>query len=411
MLAMLAYHAKRPYHFVKTGLLQGIPAQLSTNFPDRSLKIFLITGTDGKTTSSTMLFHVLNTAGHKTALLSTVGAYYGENAIDTGFHVTSPQPMELYQFMRQAVNEQCTHMVLEATSHGSYQYRTWGIHPQVAGLTNIAHEHLDYHINYTEYVKAKAALLKKADAAVINSSDQSYKVLSELYPNNDWLPYVEADQLPLIVQKAINDRFSEDYNQMNARLVYTMAKQAHISDEDFAHAIRSFSGIPGRMEVVAEKPCKIIVDFAHTPQGLEAALSAVKKQLTKKGRLIAVYGSAGLRDRQKRPMMGAIGVKLADYVILTAEDPRTEEVWSIIRQMKEQLIDGHDKIISIPDRREAITYAVEKLAGPDDIIIILGKGHEHSMCFGTTEVPWSDQQVIKEVVGLADPNSETKTTI
>lgn len=397
-LALLAYYAKRPYHFIKTGVLKGIPAQIRTQFPNRSLKILLITGTDGKTTSSTILYHVLNATGQKTALLSTVGAYVGETAHDTGFHVTSPQPEDIYQFMREAVDQQCTYLVMEATSHGAYQYRTWGIRPLIAGLTNITHEHLDYHITYQEYVKAKASLLRSAKLAIINEDDQSFQVLKKLYPKQRWGSYSAQDQLPTVIKKAITQRFPEAYNQMNARLVYSMIKTLQIPDDIVAAAFTSFPGVVGRMEVVAEKPCKIIVDFAHTPQGLEATLSALRKQLPKQGKLIAVYGSAGLRDRSKRPLMGKIGTRLADYVILTAEDPRTEDVWSIIRQMKEQLTEHHDRVLSIADRATAISFAIKQLAGPKDTVVVLGKGHEQSMCFGTTETPWSDQAAIQKIL-------------
>ncbi|MEX0895962.1 MAG: Mur ligase family protein [Patescibacteria group bacterium] len=397
-LALLTYHAKRPYHFIKTGLLKGIPAQIRFQFPNTALKILLITGTDGKTTSASILYHQLNAAGYKTALLSTVAAYVGEVEHDTGFHVTSPQPNDIYQFMREAVDQNCHYLVMEATSHGAYQYRTWGIRPIIAGLTNITHEHLDYHITYREYVKAKASLLKSAKHIIVNEDDQSFSLLKKLLPAKSWETYSAQDALPAKIKSAINTRFPEEYNQMNARLVYNMLKPLDIADDKLADGFTSFPGVPGRMEVVSEKPCKIIVDFAHTPQGLRATLSALKKQLSKNGKLIAVYGAAGLRDRTKRPIMGQIGTQLADYVIFTTEDPRTEDVWSIIRQMKEQLTEHHDKIISIADRQAAIEFAVTKLAGPSDTVAILGKGHEKSICIGTTEFPWSDQAAVQQAI-------------
>jgi UDP-N-acetylmuramoyl-L-alanyl-D-glutamate--2,6-diaminopimelate ligase len=157
------------------------------------------------------------------------------------------------------------------------------------------------------------------------------------------------------------------------------------------------------MEVITSKPFTVIVDFAHTPNALENALQALQKRMAtqkKKGRIIAVYGSAGLRDRAKRPLMGKAGVTYADQVVLTAEDPRTENIWSIIRQMKEQLTEGHDKVISIADRGEAITFALTKLAKPGDIVGIFGKGHEQSMCYGTTEYPWDDRVAARKVLGI-----------
>ena len=395
LLSLAIYKLKRPFHFIKTGLLKGIPAQLKYGFPARSLTIYAITGTDGKTTSCTLLYHALKAQGYKVALLTTVAAYLGDQEIDTGFHVTSPQPADLQQFMRRMVTEGYTHLVLEVTSHGVYQYRTWGVTPTLVGLTNISPEHLDYHCTYEEYVAAKAALLKQAHTVVLNADDSSfYRVKKHLSIDTVVKQYGTEIKLPRQVATAISELFPEKYNQQNARLVYTMSQQAGVTDESFIAGMSEFPGIPGRMQFVpTKKKFDVVVDFAHTPQGLENALKAVReymKKHKKKGKLIAVYGSAGLRDREKRPRMGTIGTQLSDIVIFTAEDPRTEDVWSIIRQMKEGLSDGHAKILSIPDRAEAIRFAIKELAETGDVVAIFGKGHEKSMCYGTTEHPWSD---------------------
>lgn len=399
MLQLLPYYAKRWFHFVKTGLLQGLPAQISTGFPNKKLTITVITGTDGKTTTSTLLYHILKNSGLKVGLISTVAAYIGGEESDTGFHVTSPQPKDTFTFMRKMVDMGYTHLVLEATSHGVYQYRTWGITPDFAGLTNISREHLDYHLTYKEYVKAKLLLLKKARVLYLNEDDQSFHMIKKLHKGLNHKSYSSQDELPKNIKTAITKRFPELYNQMNARLATNLARENGVSDADIAKAISTFPGVPGRMEVVAEKPIKIIVDFAHTPQGLEAALTALQQKKAKGSKLIAVYGCAGLRDRIKRPVMGKIGSELADTAIFTAEDPRTEDIWSIIRQMKEGVTE-FAKIVSIPDRREAITFAINKVAKAGDTVVVLGKGHEQSMCYGTTEYPWSDTTAIKEIVGL-----------
>ncbi|MBU0576092.1 UDP-N-acetylmuramoyl-L-alanyl-D-glutamate--2,6-diaminopimelate ligase, partial [Patescibacteria group bacterium] len=190
------------------------------------------------------------------------------------------------------------------------------------------------------------------------------------------------------------------YNWMNARLVYKIAAELELDDQKIAQAIASFPQVPGRMqEIETNKLFRVIVDFAHTPQALEAVLSALRLQLKGNGgRLIAVFGSAGLRDYKKRPKMGEIGARLADLVIFTAEDPRTENPWSIIRQLKENLHQDLDKVMSIVDRKQAIEFALNKLAKKGDIIAILGKGHEQSMCYGKIEHPWSDVQVAKEIL-------------
>ncbi len=401
-IKQLIYRLKRVYHLLKTGLLRGFPAQIKYSFPANKLKIITITGTDGKTTSSTLLYHVLKTAGKKVALLTTVAAYIGDQEIDTGFHVTSPDPRQVQKFLSEMVDQGIEYLILEVTSHGAYQYRTWGIKPMLAGVTNITHEHLDYHLTYENYVEAKAMLLKKTPTVIYNNDDQSAVFIrKELRDSKTKLyPYSSSDRIYNKVIAAIKTRFPEDYNQMNARLVYALAKKLDIENQDFIKAIKTFPGVPGRMqEIKNNKGFRIFVDFAHTPNALREALTALRKILKtkKRGKLISVYGSAGLRDYTKRPMMGQAGVDLADIVILTAEDPRTENIWSIIRQMKEQLTTGHNKIISIADRKRAIRYALDT-AQKGDIVGIFGKGHEKSMCYGTTEMPWSDVDVVKELL-------------
>ncbi len=409
MLAELLYWLKRPVHIIKTGLFNGLPAMIRNGFPQRKLQILAITGTDGKTTSATMLYHVLKSAGYKVGLISTVAAYIGDRQFDTGFHVTAPLPSQVFSFMREMVREGCTHLVIETTSHGIYQSRTWGWRPNLAGLTNIAHEHLDYHLTYERYVAAKALLLKSATVAVINADDQSHaKVRKELRGNAaQVVEYSVQDTLPKVVAQAIDDRFLEPYNHSNARLVYALASRVGVTPEQAAAGFATFTAVPGRMERVPNKKgLDIVIDFAHTPQGLENALTALQMQKKQsKSKIIAVFGCASERDRGKRPMMTAIACDLADYVILTAEDPRQEDIWSIIREMKEQLTTGHNKILTIADRQMAITFAITELAKKGDIVGIFGKGHEASMCIGTTEYPWSDLGAVKRALGEASTTS------
>lgn len=399
MLQQILYILKRPYHFVKTGLLKGLPAQIKAGFPAKKLTILAVTGTDGKTTSSTMLYHVLKESKKKVGLVSTVGAYIGKNKADTGFHVTSPQPDQLQYFMKELVDKKYEYLVLEVTSHGAYQFRTWGAPADIAGVTNIAREHLDYHGSYEAYVAAKALILKQAKSIILNTDDSSYRLLRPLLGTAHVTTYGSDSVDSKKVQNCIESRFPESYNQMNAKLVYHMAGRIGITDEEFCAAIKTFPGVPGRLETVAKKNgIEIIVDFAHTPQGVNAVLTALRKKT--KGRLIVVLGCAGLRDTSKRPEMGRLAVELADFAVFTAEDPRTEDVWSIIREMKENLTENHSKIVSIADRREAIEFALTKIAKKGDIVAILGKGHEESMCYGKTEVPWSDKKAVLEILKI-----------
>lgn len=404
MPSEIVYRLKRPYHFFKTGLAKGLPAKIKNFFPDRKLKILAITGTDGKTTSSSLLYHLLIESGKKAALISTVGAFINGEKYETGFHVTSPSPDQLYDFIRKMVKENIEYLVLEFTSQGAFQYRLFGIKPMIAGVTNVDQDHFDYHLNYSNYLEAKAIGLGKAKAIVLNADDQSYYRFKKIF-NNDkhkLLEYSKEQKLARNIEKAIKERFPEKFNQSNARLASTMAIEVGLESNAIAKAMITFKGVPGRMQVIENKKgLRIIVDFAHTPQGLQNVLSALRDIMSKEkmaGKLIAVYGCAGLRDAIKRPMMGEIGVELADLVVFTAEDPRTEDVWSIIRQMKESLTTGHDKVVSIPDRQEAISFAINKLAKKGDLIAILGKGPEKSMCYGTKELPWSDEEAVKKAL-------------
>ncbi len=405
MLDFLLYRLKRPYHFIKTGLLQGLPAQIKYHFPNRHLTVVCVTGTDGKTTTSTLLYEVLKAAGKKVALLSTVAAYIGDDQIDTGFHVTTPDPAQIQKFMRRMVDEGYQYLVLEATSHGIYQSRLRGVVPKIVGITNITLEHLDYHLTHDLYVAAKAILAKKAEVSIINADDEMSfsKLKKELKDTATKIKtYSAQDELPAVVLKAISDRFSEPYNQMNSRLVYAMASELGVSDKDFVKGLKQFNGVPGRMETIGHyHGAEIIIDFAHTPKALEEVLYALQEKInrtSKNGQLIAVFGCAGLRDWKKRPLMGRIGAELANVAIFTAEDPRTEDVWCIIRQMKGNLGEYQAKVISIADRATAIQYALEHYAEPNNIIGIFGKGHEKSMSYGTVEYPWSDQEAVKQVM-------------
>lgn len=401
MPSELIYQLKRPYHFFKTGLLKGLPARIKYRFPDKKLRIIAITGTDGKTTSSTLLYHILKESGKKVALISTVGAYIGEEKIETGFHVTSPSPDQLFAFMRKMVDRETEYLVLEFTSQGAYQSRLFGVKPLIAGITNIDQDHFDYHLNYQNYLEAKAIVLKKAKTVVLNEDDQSYYRLKKFFPSSLYhvLEYSQEQKLASKIEKAIKERFPEAFNQNNSRLVGTIALELGLTAEEISQSLITFQGVPGRMQFIEnKKDLKIVVDFAHTPQGLRSALTALRLIMKKDripGNLIAVYGCAGLRDAIKRPMMGEIGVELADLLVFTAEDPRTEDIWSIIRQMKESLTSGHNKISSVPDRQEAINFAIQKLAKKGDLVAIFGKGPEKSMCYGTTEIEWSDEEAVK----------------
>lgn len=397
MIDLVLYYCKRPFHLIKTGLLNGLPAQVRFHQPQKKLTIIGVTGTDGKTTTASLIHHLLEQSGLKVGLITTVSAKIGSKSIDTGFHVTSPPPSLLYQTLADMVTAGCTHVVLEITSHGSYQYRNWGIRPQLGLITNIAHEHLDYHVTFLEYVKAKCAIFRHTPTVLVASTDPALPKIKRFLTRQQ----LELVPIPRVVspriREAIKKRFAEKHNRYNATMAATAALKLGGSESDCIKGILSFSGIPGRMEQIPNrKRLKLIVDFAHTPQAVASVLRSV--QSGSRGSVIVVLGSAGLRDTAKRPQMGRLAAQLADLAIFTSEDPRIENPWSIINQMKSDLGHYHNKVISIVDRGEAIFAAITQYAKAGDTVLVLGKGHEQSMCYGTTEYDWSDQDAIRSVL-------------
>jgi UDP-N-acetylmuramoyl-L-alanyl-D-glutamate--2,6-diaminopimelate ligase len=395
--------------------------------PGRSLVVIGVTGTDGKTTTANLIYRILVAAGLRAGLVTTVSAQIGDASLDTGFHVTTPEPMALQGYLAQMVEAGLTHVVLEATSHGLAQHRVDGCEFDVAVVTNITHEHLDFHGTYDAYLSAKGRLLElagssatksggPAKAAVLNADDPGASALPEItgverlmYGRNSAADVtarsVSASPRGVSFQIADSARripihlaLVGDYNVSNALAAYTCCVNALGLSPEFAQrGMSALEAVPGRMQPIdLGQPFQAIVDFAHTPNALRQALSAARGLA--KGRVIAVFGSAGLRDRQKRQMMAEISAELADVTVLTAEDPRTESLSSILQEMATSATAAGAcegvNLWRIPDRGQALETAVE-LAGRGDLVIACGKGHEQSMCFGDTEYQWDDRTAMR----------------
>ncbi|MBU1085089.1 MAG: Mur ligase family protein [Candidatus Beckwithbacteria bacterium] len=373
----------------------AILANLCYGFPSRKLTIIGITGTSGKTTTSYLIYHLLLKANLKVALISTILCKIGKKEIDIGLHVTNPSPFALQKMLKKIKDKGYTHLVLETTSHGLAQHRCWGINFQYGVLTNIAHEHLDYHKTLKNYQKAKLKLIKKAKVAVINRLDPSYQLAIKAASGR----VIEFDQSCKFISKNLIGSF----NQKNISAAVAIAKDLNIPINTIKKAISSFPGVPGRMEVIQTKPFNIVIDFAHKPDALMAALGSLRK--ITKGKLISVFGCAGLRDILKRPIMGRISSKLADITILTAEDPRTESVIDINNQIESGFIKSKtNHLYRQPDRQQAINQAIA-LAKPKDTVALFGKSHEKSICFGTIEHPWSEHLAVKKAIKLLSKKS------
>jgi UDP-N-acetylmuramoyl-L-alanyl-D-glutamate--2,6-diaminopimelate ligase len=404
-----------PFLKNKLHFLKAVLAIFYFRYPAKKIKVIGVTGTDGKTTTSTLIYHLLLAAGKRVALVSTVAAYVGKRKIDTGLHVTSPNPWFLQKLIRKLVDEDYDYLVLEATSHGLEQHRLLGSNISIAVLTNITHEHLDYHKTYTKYLNAKAKMFKNADIAILNKKDASYKHIKRLLKSRIKIVSYDDKTLKKDIKNIIEKKFAESYNRLNVTASILAARELNISNTAIIKGIKFFPGIPGRMEeIINKKGIKVFVDFAHTPNALKNVLKVLKKQKNKNSKLIVVFGCAGERDIEKRPLMGRIAAELADISVFTAEDPRHENVNVIIESMVKGAIktkageikSNLDSLASykkhvftrIPDRREAIKYALQKAAKRGDIVVVCGKGHERSLAFGDREIPWSDQEITREYV-------------
>lgn len=408
--------AKNIYH-----LLLAFFATIFFRYPGKSLTVIGVTGTDGKTTTVHLIYEILKSAGKKVSMISSVGAKIGNKDYELPFHVTTPSSWQLQKFLRLAVDRGEEFMVLEVTSHGLDQNRVFGCHFKVGVITNITHEHLDYHKTYKNYMMAKAKLFQGIEWAILNREDESYEFLNAKcrMGNAKIISYglKEGDITP--ANFPFRTPLPGEYNRQNVLAAIATAKALAISDSKIRQTVVSFSGVLGRFEFVKTgREFKTIIDFAHTPNALEKVLSTVKPQVS--GRLIHVFGSAGLRDRLKRPKMGEVSAKYADVIILTEEDYRTENVDQIIDEIASGAVEigswrdtikpkanSHysrktgleigKNLFKIPDRQKAINFAF-KVAKKGDLVILTGKGHERSLCRGKKEYPWSEREAIKKAL-------------
>ena len=371
-------------------------ANIYYGFPARGLKVIGVTGTDGKTTTVNMIYQILRKSGKKVSMISTINAVIGGKNYDTGFHVTSPSPFMVQKFLKQAIENGDEYIVLEATSHALDQHRFAGVNFDIGVITNITHEHLDYHKTFDNYVKTKLKLIENAKFAVVNSNLKGY--ITQMANSRVTFGIEKGDfNQPDIKLKL---KIPGDYNIGNALAAMSVAYILGIDRNTSQKALENFTGLTGRMEEVKNsRGIKIIIDFAHTPNALENVLTTLRTEATS-GRLIALIGCEGLRDIGKREMMGQIAQRLSDVVIVTAVDPRGQ-----IREINRRITQGARKegakdginFFVIEDRGQAINFAINKLARRGHVVGIFGKGHEQSMNLdGKKEILWSDREMVEK---------------
>jgi UDP-N-acetylmuramoyl-L-alanyl-D-glutamate--2,6-diaminopimelate ligase len=407
--------------------------------PSRNMVMIGVTGTDGKTTTVNLLYHILQEAGLRTGIITTVNIGIGDSILDTGLHVTTPDSLEVQMYLAQMVSEGITHCVLEATSHGLAQHRVAACNFDLAVVTNITHDHLDYHGSHKAYRHAKGVLFSWLEhsisksggpvkTAILNRDDSSYEFLRRITKVRQ-VTYGVSQGADVVGSEVVADLeglsfliHDRDYNvQVRCGLIgaYNMenclaafSTAVHglgLAHETAVRGIARLRRVPGRMEVIdVGQSFTAIVDFAHTPNSLRRALETARS-LTE-GRVIAIFGSAGLRDREKRRLMAEVSTNLADLTVLTAEDPRTESLDAILEEMAAgAMAHGGSEgttFVCIQDRSEALRYAVRH-AQPGDLVISCGKGHEQSMCFEELEYAWDDRiafrAALAEHLGVEGP--------
>jgi len=376
-------------------------AVLYYRYPARQLTVIGVTGTDGKTTTVNLINHLLTTAGFKTGMISTVGAKIGRRKIKTGFHVTTPNPWKIQALMRSMVDQGVKFLVLEATSMGLVQHRLLGCRFQIGVITNVTHEHLDYHRTYQNYLKAKAKLFARVKYAVLNRDDRSYSYLAARLKKKRRVKIVTyglikpADLTPKTFP--FQTKLLGKFNQSNCLAAIAVAQILQIPDRVIRKALLSFKPVKGRLEEIKTgQNFRVLVDFAHTPHAFEVVIPAVRRITP--GRIIHVFGCTGSRDPSKRPLMGEIAARLSDKIILTHEDTYFENPDQIIAAI-ERGVKKEGKVLNrdywlVPDRKKAIRKAVG-MARSGDTVLITGVGHQTTLNLGGREVPWSDQKEVR----------------
>jgi len=396
--AVVVVTAKKPEQDIPYVLVESdrlALALLGCNFyghPAKAMTMIGVTGTNGKTSTTLLLKQVLEKVlGAKVGLIGTMANMVGDEEIPT--ERTTPESFDLQALFGRMRSAGCSHVVMEVSSHAITLDRIGGTHFDIAAFTNLTEDHLDFHKTMDAYCDAKADLFRRCDKAVINADDSySGRILEAaacpvlttsvatetgLYAQNLELLSEGISFTAVCGEETAEVRLPipGKFTVYNALTVLGIAKQLGISLADCAEALKTAQGVKGRVEVVPTPgtPYSVLIDYAHTPDGLENVLSSVKDFC--KGRVIGVFGCGGDRDPMKRPIMGEIGVRLSDIAVITSDNPRTEEPMAIIGDILKGVKQEYGEYIVIEDRRKAIRYAMD-IAEKDDIIVLAGKGHE-----------------------------------
>lgn len=415
--------------------LKGFLAALRYGFPGKKLVVIGVTGTNGKTTTTHLTEHLLRKAGKSVAMISTVELKINGKSKANKSKKTTLSPFLTQKFLRQCVDKNVDYVVIESSSHALHQYRLWGIPFSISVLTNITHEHLDYHQTIEKYRDAKKILFlntsknckrKKSEeqkavphklTLVLNTADQFFEEFNEILCHHK-ITYglangsLRAKDINLSKEASsfilhhkdrevsVNLPLPGSFNVENALAAAGAALSCEISLEEIKLGLDTFGGVPGRMErILSPRGFEVLVDFALTPDALEKLYKTLRQ--TKPNRIIGIIGSCGDRDKEKRPVMGKIVADLTDLTIVTDEEPYTESPMAIMEDILQGALDSNKQmeqdLLLIEDRYEAIAYAVQN-ALPGDIVVVTGMGCFETRTLNTGPMPWDEREVVREII-------------
>lgn len=398
-------------------------APISAEFyghPGRELTTIGLTGTDGKTTTASLITWILREAGIRTGLIGTLGMQFGDGTEASLGHQTTPESHLVQGYLRQMVEAGTNTVVIEATSHGLHMHRLDGTPFDIAAVTNITHEHLEYHKTIEQYRAAKGILIQRVAASggtvILNADDAGAMSLKSLSTGSTLRTYahisggslcgsnVVASNAGLTYELRTDDSTYSvkvpmlgEFNVYNSLCAIAVCEAVGVSIEQSIDALGRAPGVPGRMHRIdVGQPFGVVVDYAHTPASLEKILKLLRS-LTPEGKVIVVSGSAGERDVAKRPQQGKVMADFADIVVITSEDPRNENPMQILHEIAAGVENPRAEVYVIEDRREAMALAFSK-ASPGDTVLLAGKGHETSMIWGFEHRSWNEAAIAEELL-------------
>lgn len=391
--------------------------QAAANFfsrPSESLKLIGITGTNGKTTIATLLHRLFTGTGHPSGLISTVTNIAGSRESPPTH--TTPDPLQINRLLLEMLDAGCEYCFMEVSSHAIHQKRVGGLTFSGGIFTNISHEHLDYHKTFGDYIQAKKAFFDALPAesfALVNRDDRNATVMVQncrarvgtyglLGPADVKGKVLESHLDGMLMQiggREIWTRLAGEFNARNVLAVYACALECGLEPETALTILSRQTPVTGRFETLQSgRGITAVVDYAHTPDALKNVLEAILKVRNGKARLITVVGAGGNRDATKRPLMGQVAAQFSQKLILTSDNPRYEKPEEIIHQMLAGIPEEkRNKVLSVPDRREAIKTAV-MLASSGDIILVAGKGHENYQEIEGKRYPFNDLEILRDLL-------------